>query len=225
MAADVTALLRRLREELKPVEAKILSHPFLAALERGEVPRGALEEFARQQYHIIASDLRSVALAVARAPAGAAQDFFRHALQGEAAAFEAIKAFGSALGLSEEALRAADPLPGAFGYSAYVTWLACYGSAAEFAAAFLVNLPAWGANCGRVSRALQSRYGLSAAAVAFFDLFAAPPPEFEEGATAVIADGVARGVEPGLIRRAAHLLQGYELLYWDTLHQVGATAR
>jgi hypothetical protein len=162
---------------------------------------------------------------VARAPAGAAQDFFRHALQGEAAAFEALMAFAAALGLTEDTLRAADPLPGAFGYSAYVTWLGCYGSAAEFAAAFLVNLPAWGANCGRVSRALQSKYGLAPAAVAFFDLFATPPAGFEEAATAVIADGVARGVEPALIRRAAHLLQGYELLYWDTLHQAGAKAR
>lgn len=224
MAADVAALLRRLCEELKPVEAKILGHPFLGALERGEVPRAGLQEFARQQYHIIASDFRSVALAVARSPAGAAQDFFRHGLQVEEAAFEALKAFGSALGLPEEELRAADPLPGAFGYSAYVTWLACYGSAAEFAAAFLVNLPAWGANCGRVSRALTSRYGLGKEAVAFFDLFAAPAPGFEEVATAVIAEGLAQGVEPGLIRRAAHLLQGYELLYWDTLHRVGTTA-
>ncbi|MBI2080842.1 MAG: hypothetical protein HYT86_03805 [candidate division NC10 bacterium] len=206
MAADVAGLLRRLREELKPVEARILGHPFLGALERGEVPRGGLQEFARQQYHIIASDLRSVALAVARSPAGAAQDFFRHGLQAEAAAFEALRAFATALGLPEEELRAADPLPGAFGYSAYVTWLACYGSAAEFAAAFLVNLPAWGA-------------------VAFFDLFAAPPAGFEEAATAVIVEGLSQGVEPGLIRRAAHLLQGYELLYWDTLHQVGAGAR
>ena len=209
MPMDVQRLLRELREELKPVEARILGHPYLSALERGEVPRAGLQEFARQQYHIIASDLRSVALAVARAPASAAQDFFRHALQGEAAAFEHLKAFATALGLTEEALRAADPLPGAFGYSAYVTWLACYGSAAEFAAAFLVNLPAWGANCGRVSRALQSRYGLAPADVAFFDLFAAPPAGFEEGATAVITDGVDRGVEPGLIRRAAHLLQGF----------------
>ncbi len=225
MPVDVPVLLRQLREELKPVEARILDHPFLSSLDRGEVPRAGLEEFARQQYHIIASDLRSVALAVARAPAGASQDFFRHALQGEAAAFEALRAFATALGLTEEALRAADPLPGAFGYSAYVTWLGCYGSAAEFAAAFLVNLPAWGANCGRVSRALQSKYGLAPAAVAFFDLFATPPAGFEEAATAVVADGVARGVEPALIRRAAHLLQGYELLYWDTLHQAGAKAR
>jgi pyrroloquinoline quinone (PQQ) biosynthesis protein C len=222
MPVDVQRLLRELREELRPVEARIVGHPYLSALERGEVSRAGLQEFARQQYHIIASDLRSVALAVARAPAGAAQDFFRHALQAEAAAFEHLKAFGTALGLTEEALRAADPVPRAFGYSAYVTWLACYGSAAEFAAAFLVNLPAWGANCGRVSRALQSRYGLASAAVAFFDMFATPPAGFEEAATAVITDGVARGVEPGLIRRAAYLLQGYELLYWDTLHQAGA---
>jgi hypothetical protein len=30
--------------------------------------------------------------------------------------------------------------------------------------------------------------------------------------------GLARGVDPRPIKRAARLLQGYEKLYWDTLH-------
>jgi hypothetical protein len=85
------------------------------------------------------------------------------------------------------------------------------------AAAYLINFPAWGENCGRVSRSLQTRYGLRTEDVAFFDFFATPNPEFQEGATDVIADGLAEGVAPHLIRRAARLLQGYELLFWDTL--------
>jgi hypothetical protein len=39
--------------------------------------------------------------------------------------------------------------------AARVAWLALYGSEAEVAAGFLVNFPAWGANCGRMSRALH----------------------------------------------------------------------
>ncbi len=35
---------------------------------------------------------------------------------------------------------------------------------------------------------------------------------------AVVAGGLARGVDPRLIKRAARLLQGYEKLFWDTLH-------
>jgi hypothetical protein len=33
----------------------------------------------------------------------------------------------------------------------------------------------------------------------------------------VVETGLARRVEPRLIRRAGRLLQGYELLFWDTM--------
>jgi hypothetical protein len=90
---------------------------------------------------------------------------------------------------------------------------------AEFAGAFLVNLEAWGANCSRMSRALRDLYGLTGADVAFFDLFALTPPGFEEQGIAVVEEGLAQGVDPGRIHRAARMLQGYELLYWDTILQ------
>jgi hypothetical protein len=134
------------------------------------------------------------------------------------ATLKALAAFGKAVGVSS-ADPAADPIPGALAYSAYVAWLALYGSAAEFAGAFLVNLEAWGANCGRLSQALQDRYGLTKQDVAFFDLFATPPPGFEDRGLAVVDEGLAGGVDPAGIRRAARLLQGYELLYWDTMLQ------
>ena len=59
----------------------------------------------------------------------------------------------------------------------------------------------------------------AAAEVAFFDLFATSSEAFERGALAVITEGLDRGVDPRRIQRAARLLQDYELLYWDTLHQ------
>ena len=100
-----------------------------------------------------------------------------------------------------------------------MAWLALYGSQAEVATAYLVNFPAWGRNCGRVSRVLKERYGLSEADVTFFDFFAASPPNFERDSLAVIQEGLDRGAEPRAVYRAARLLQGYELLFWDTLHQ------
>jgi hypothetical protein len=35
----------------------------------------------------------------------------------------------------------------------------------------------------------------------------------------VIEAGLRQGSDPRLVKQAARLLQGYELLYWDTLHQ------
>jgi len=157
--------------------------------------------------------VRSVAHLVSRF----GSDFFLDVLAGERVAFEALGPFASALGMRSVELEEYEPLPGAHAYAAFTAWLAAYASDAEVAAAYLVNFRAWGENCGRLSRALTDRYGLSTEQVRFFDLFAEPAPAFEERAPAIITAGLKRGVPPQLVRRAARLLQGYELLYWDTL--------
>ncbi len=83
--------------------------------------------------------------------------------------------------------------------------------------AFLANLAAWATNCGRVAPALRDRYSAEEDAVAFFDFFVTPPPGFEERALAVVDEGLRAGDSPRRARRAARLLQAYELLFWDTL--------
>ena len=142
--------------------------------------------------------------------------FLMNVLQGEAAALEALFAFARPLGMTDRALADVEPIPAAHAYGAYMAWLAMYAADAELAGALLVNFAAWGANCGRMSRALRNRYGFSGADTAFFDLFATLPP-FEHDALAVIQAGLDRGVSPTLIHRAARMLQGYELMYWDAM--------
>ncbi|MFI5341616.1 MAG: hypothetical protein ACHQ7N_17475 [Candidatus Methylomirabilales bacterium] len=217
MAPRAQQVIEEGRRRIAPLEERIRQHPYLQALEARRVDQMKLAIFAGQQGHIIESDLRSVGLIVARAGSQSTRDFFMGMLQGERAALEALEGLGRAVGLSSDQLRGAEPLPGAFAYSAYVAWLALYGSTAEFAGAFLVNLDAWGANCGRMSRALQAGYGLTLADVAFFDLFAAPPPGFEERGIAVVEEGLAQGIDPVRVHQAARLLQGFELMYWDTM--------
>jgi len=216
--ASAKALIEELKRELAAMEHEIRNHPYLADLEAGRVRREDLRRFAGEQHHIIGSDLRSVALLVNRFGGMPSGPFFQAVLGGEAAAFEALKAFGAAVGMSEPLLQAYEPDPGAQAYPAFMAWLALYGSDAEVAGGFLVNFSAWGVNCGRMSRALQAKYGLDSKATAFFDLFASPPAEFEASALAVVDGGLGRGANPHLIKRAARLLQGYEKLYWDTLY-------
>jgi hypothetical protein len=57
--------------------------------------------------------------------------------------------------------------------------------------------------------------------VAFFTFFASPPPGFEQRALAVIDAGLAAGDDPADARRAARLLQAYELRFWDGIAAVG----
>ena len=217
--ADARELISETRAQLKAVEDKLLAHPYLSAVEEGRIIKEKLRLFAGEQYYIVDSDLRSIALLVNRQARGPSRDYFLGSLQGEATAGEALLAFARALGMREDDLRAYEPLPGCQAYPACVAWLAVYGSDADFAAAFLVNLPAWGGSCARMSAALKGRYGLSPEAVAFFDLFAAPAPQFEADSLRVIQDGLDRGVDARGIARAARLIQAYELMYWNALYE------
>jgi pyrroloquinoline quinone (PQQ) biosynthesis protein C len=211
------SLIGDLRRDLAALESEIRRHPFLAAVEAGQVARERLAAFAGEQWHIIRSDLRSVALLVNRFGAASSGAFFRVTLDGEVQALEALGRFARAVGLDETRLAAYEPIPGAQANPAYMAWLALYGSDAEVAAGYLINFAAWGENCGRMSAALRARYGLTSADTAFFDLFATTAPEFEPAALAVVDDGLRRGIEPAAIKRAARLLQGFEKLFWDTV--------
>ena len=219
MSRQARPILAEGRREIAALDERIRRHPFLELWGEGRAARAALGMFAGQQRHIIESDLRSVALMVARAASAPTREFFLGMLQGERAALAVLPDLAAAAGHAPGQVLAAEPLPGAFAYSAYVAWLAQYCTTAEFAGAFLVNLEAWGVNCGRMSRALRERYECTAKETAFLDLFATPPPDFEERGLAVMEEGLGCGVAPAAIRRAARLLQGYELLYWDTMLQ------
>ena len=207
------SLVEEIRAELAPVRDQLLTHAYVSAVEGGLVQLEQLRPFACEQHAIISSDRRSVAHLLSRCGG----DFFYDVLMGEHAALQALGTFATALHLSGDDLEAYEPLPGAHAYAAYMAWLAAYASDAEVAAAYLVNFAAWGENCARMSRALTARYGLTPDQVRFFDLFADPAGDFDSAALAVIAGGLERGVPERRIRRAARLLQGYELLYWDTL--------
>lgn len=214
---DVHSLLSDIGVALERVERKIRKHPYIVAIEEREIEKGRLNVFAGEQFHIISSDIRSVALLLSRWANGTSFEFFWMLMQGEVEAFKALLRFASALGVSEDWLRAYGPFAEAQAYKAYIAWLSLYGSDSEVAAAFLVNFPAWGANCGRMSRALKENYGFKSEEVAFFDLFSSPAADFEKKAVTVIAKGLSRGVEPVAIKTASRLVQDYELLFWNTL--------
>lgn len=214
--SDAKEIVERIRKDLREVDEKILRHPYIGALSQGRLPESALRVFVGQQFHIITSDLRSVAHLFARHGELPSRAWLLGVLQGEAAARDALFGVAEKLGISEAELKTFEPLPEGYAYCAYVCWLGMYGSDAELAGAFLVNFAAWGANCGQMSKALQSHYGFTKEDVAFFDLFANVPP-FEEEALGVIQAAIDRGVDPALIHRAARMLQAYELMFWDAM--------
>jgi len=215
--SDARQLIAETSQQLADVEQRMMAHPYLQAIEAKRLSIEKVRMFAGEQQHIISSDLRSIGLLINRHAHLASRDYLLALLAGEAGALGTLADLASALGMTADDLRTYEPTPGCQAYPAYVAWLAAYGSDADFAAAFLVNLPAWGAACGRVSAALRSQYGLVQTDTAFLDVFAEPAPGFEDDSLAVIQDGLDRGLEPASISRSARMIQAYELMFWDTL--------
>jgi thiaminase len=226
MSASTTAttLIEQIRNDLAPIEEKLAGHEFVTALAAGDVPTSALEQFAGEQHWIISSDRRSFAHLAARHADEPGGDLFLTLAQGEGVALGHLRDFARWLRLDPDVLTSTAPSPGAHAYTAYVSWLALNGSAADVAAAFLANLAAWGSNCGRAAQALRASYGADDDAVAFFDFFATPAPGFEDQALAVIDHGLRRGDAPARARSAARLLQAYELMFWDAMSAAAAEA-
>ena len=210
-------LLEEIRADLASVEEAIRSARFVAALTEGTVPKEGLCAIAGEQRRVVASDRRSFAVLASRFASSPAHEWFVSMEQGESAALALLDGYAGWLALDEDGFGSYEPDPRAQAYPAFVAWLAVNGSVGAVAVAFLANLAAWGENCARVAAALRDAYGAGDAAVAYFEFFAAAPPGFREDTLAVAQAGLDAGDDPREIRRAARLLQAYELQFWIAL--------
>lgn len=216
MTTQAENLVRRIAADLGDVERALRAHPYAQAFRGGTVPVEAIVPFLGHQYHIAHMDARSAALLVHRFDDGPAGGFCRGFLHGGFEARAEIPVMAEKVGLSEDDLRAYEPGAEGFAYAGYVSLLAAHGTAAEVMCGFLVNLPAWGFNCGEIGRGLRENYGWPNQTTAFVDGMAALPA-FDDEALPVIQAGLDRGEDPRHIARVARLIQGYEKMFWDCM--------
>lgn len=214
---DAQALCAGLRHDLADVEQRIKGNSWLAELVAGRLSTGGLRAFAGEQLHIIACDLRSFEALIQRFAGNPAHSYLVTMATGERTALLALEAFATAVGLDGPARQAYEPVPGCQVYPSYLARLARDGTPAQIAGALVVNLEAWGSCCARMADALVTSYQLTPQDCAFITHFAGPTTELEQTSLQVIDNGLANGVDPASIARAARLLQAYELLFWDSL--------
>lgn len=213
---SVLEFIRETREELLPWHQKVENHPFLAALEKGQVERDALRAFAGSQQNIITSDLRSVAMLLSRHGHLPSRKILSDILAGEVSALESLQHFAAEIAMTKRDLAEFETIPGAHAYCAYVAQIAAYKSDADLIGAFCINYTSWGGACGRMSAALKSQYQISDRGVSFFDLFAGIP-QMDTDAEKVIEAARERGVSLAQIKQSARMLQGYEVMFWDAM--------
>jgi thiaminase len=134
-------LVQEIRTELAPIENEIRNHPYLTALENGQISLDNLRAFAGEQYNILHSDLRSDAHMVTRFGSTPGAPFFVDLVNGESIAIGLMLDFADALGRSEADLQAYEPQPRGQTYPSYAASLGFYATDADIAAAYLVNFP------------------------------------------------------------------------------------
>lgn len=208
MTGSATELVERLRRELEPGENVLVER-----LSRGEASLEALSALAAEELLVVASDWRSFLTLAARSDDLDARAFFTGLATGEGLVLPLLHAFADAC----PPLPDYRPKPGGQGYPAYLAWLTLNADPLDALLAVLVNFTAWGGYCATIAAALREHYGFSDQACAFFDFFATPAPEMERQALAAVQSGLDRGWEPDTAVGYGRLLQGFELLFWDTL--------
>jgi hypothetical protein len=210
MTRSATELVEAVRLELAPGNDDNLLVPRIAA---GEVPLEVLAALAAEEELIVTSDWRSFLTLAAQSDDLDGRAFFTGLAQGEGLVLPLLADFAQACGPLEDYR----PKPGCQAYPAYLAWLALNGQPLDALLAILVNFTAWGGYCATIAAALREHYGFSSEACAFFDFFATPVPEMEEQALAALQAGLDAGWEPDAAIGYGRLLQGYELMFWNTL--------
>jgi thiaminase len=198
----------------------IHDHPYLDALEKKQIAKYKLEIFICEQYKIIANDKRNFAFMISKTSNDISSKLFTDCLNTEINALENLMIFAEESNIDKRKMESYEPLSGCQAYTNYLTKLAVYGSDTEVLAALLIDLPAWGYNCGKMSSILQKNYGFDSNSCVFLDNFASPlPKEFINESKELILSSIVFPYSEKTIRTATMLILDYELLFWDTIYK------
>lgn len=206
--------VRQLRQETDPLLRRITEHDFVQETIAGQLPRETLVRFAQQEHHYVRGIYDYFAMCVLQAPDLDMKEWFIEVAQREVGYLGLYRRFLQALGVSAEALLASQPLPGALAATNYQFRLAGCATPGENMAAVLMIEESWAEVCRRIHQGLQTHYGLSADAVAGFDI---PPLDVQQEET-FIARFATTPEMCRLMHTAAEFALIYEAMFFDSVH-------
>lgn len=218
--SETEEVFQAIRDALEPIESKLIDHPFLRKVERGEYSKRQLAILPKEEYYIVASDLLSSKHLLQRFESAPSGSFFKGLVENEEFAKNSIVKLAEALECSHDELDNHEPDPRCQAYPSYFARLALQGSEAEVLVAFASNFSVWWSACRRVAVALVKQHGVPEQATAFLNPFnEVPPPDapFDELTLDAMRRGLRQGVQPRQLVRVARIIQHYELWFWDAL--------
>ena len=212
---EAESLLKEMRDWLAPLNEKISRHLYIGEAEKGALPLDKVKAFVTNQYYIVSHDIKSLALMLSRSLTRGEADFFKNVLDGDVEGLKLLVKLAESLRFSVQELENYSPIPEAVAYTHYMATLASFASPGEQAMALIVNLPVWGSNCGKLSKALREKYNIEE--TGFLDIFTSPMDEAEKEALKVMEGYLPGRREP--MKRAAKLIQAYELMFWNGIYE------
>jgi len=206
--------VRQLRHDIEPFMRRVTEHVFVQDTIKGLLPREALVRFAEQEHHYVRGIYDYFAMCVLQAPDLDMKEWFIEVASREVGYLGLYRNFLQALDISTEALRASPPLAGALAATNYQFRLAGSATPGENMAAVLMIEESWAEVCRRIHQGLQTQYGLSAEAVAGFDI---PPLDVQKEETFIArfatSDEMCR-----LMLTAAEFALTYEAMFFDSVY-------
>jgi thiaminase len=212
--ANGQEFVRQLRRDTEPSMRRVTEHVFVRDTINGLMPREALVRFAEQEHHYVRGIYDYFAMCVLQAPDLDMKAWFIEVASREVGYLELYRSFLQALGISAEALRASQPLPGALAATNYQFRLAGSATPGENMAAVLMIEESWAEVCRRIHQGLQTHYDLSAEAVAGFDI---PPLDVQKEET-FIARFATTDEMCRLMSTAAEFALIYEAMFFDSVY-------
>jgi thiaminase len=213
-----------IQRDLSDTIDTILNHSYLGALEKNKIAKEKLEIFVCEQYYIIANDKRNFALMISKTSDDTVSKLFTTCLHTELNALENLTLMAEELAIDKRKIHDYEPLAGCQSYTNFLTKLAVYGSDAEIFASLLVDLPVWGANCGKMSYILKKNYGFNVNSCLYLDKFASSLEEEFVSESSKLIDSAFAQYEKNMYR-AARLIIDYELSFWDTIYKYSITSK
>ncbi|MCS7126309.1 MAG: TenA family transcriptional regulator [Aigarchaeota archaeon] len=195
-------IIKRLREELRDLNKKILQHNSIQ-----NPSREILRRFVENQLYIIPHDLKALSHILSRTSKMDEVDFFKLLVDGDYEALKALHLLSQELNIKFDYSRLS---PKAISYTHYLSWLALNGSPGDVAIALTVNLPVWGENVKKLGEYAKS---LKIGSTKIFELFSGPYDVLEEKAEKI----AERYLEWDRYLFIAKTIQRYELDFWDSL--------
>src|SRR5919106_5749381 len=105
--------VRQLRQDTDSLMRRVTEHAFVQETVSGRLPRDTLVRFAVQEHHYVRGIYDYFAMCVLQAPELDMKEWFIEVASREVGYLGLYRHFVQALGISPDALRASQPLPGA----------------------------------------------------------------------------------------------------------------